>query len=137
MELQGSQQYSDYQQAIANLPKEYVPIEEDFLTRHEVEIAAIKEFLENKGGLHRISVDEYSVLCRVPSKDMLAKTSERSKKLDPIETDIDFVTRCLLYPSAETFRGWIDNGAPGLASSMARKIFDLAKLNQEAVAKKL
>ncbi|EMJ94798.1 LIC_10177 family protein [Leptospira alstonii] len=137
MELQGSQQHSDYQQAIASLPKEYVPIEEDFLNRHEVEIAAIKEFLENKGGLHLISVDEYSILCRVPSKDMLSKVSERSKKLDPIESDIDFVTRCLLYPSADTFRGWIDKGAPGLASSMARKIFDLAKLNREAVAKKL
>ncbi|MDI7196293.1 LIC_10177 family protein [Leptospira santarosai] len=137
MELQGSQAYNDYQQAIASLPKEYVPIEEDFLGRHEVEIAAIKEFLEDKGGLHMISVDEYSILCRVPSKDMLSKVNERSKKLDPIEADIDFVGRCLIYPSPEIFRGWIDKGAPGLASSMARKIFDLAKLNREAVAKKL
>lgn len=137
MELQGTQQYNDYQQAIASLPKEYVSIEEDFLNRHEVEIAAIKEFLESKGGLHLISVDEYSILSRVPSKDMLAKVSERLKKLDPIESDIDLVTRCLIYPSADTFRSWIDKGAPGLASSMARKIFDLAKLNQEAVAKKL
>ncbi|WP_061223932.1 LIC_10177 family protein [Leptospira weilii] len=137
MEIQGTQKHDDYKQAIASLPKEYVPIDEGFLTHYEVEIEAIKEFLSDKGGLHLIQVDEYSTLCRVPSKETLSKASERSKKLDPIETDIDFVGRCLVYPSAATFSGWTNNGAPGLASSIARKIFDLAKLNQEAVSKKL
>ncbi|EKO77693.1 hypothetical protein QMM42_17790 [Leptospira santarosai] len=137
MELQGSQKFNDYQQAIASLPKGYVLIDEEFLARYEVEIEAIKEFLSDKGGLHLIQVDEYSTLCRVPSKEMLSKVNERSKKLDPIEADIDFVNRCLLYPSAETFSGWIGGGAPGLAASISRKIFELAKLNQEAVSKKL
>ncbi|EMJ38903.1 hypothetical protein LEP1GSC079_1135 [Leptospira interrogans str. FPW1039] len=137
MELQGTQKFNDYQQAISNLPKDYVSIDENFLARYEVEIEAIKEFLDDKGGLHLIQVDEYSTLCRVPSKETLSKVSDRSKKLDPIEADIDFVNRCLVYPSSETFSGWINKGAPGLASSISRKIFDLAKLNQEAVSKKL
>ncbi len=114
MEIQGTQKHDDYQQAIASLPKDYIPVDEGFLNRYEVEIEAIKEFLSDKGGLHLIQVDEYSTLCRVPSKETLSKVSERSKKLDPIEADIDFVNRCLVYPSSETFSSWINNGAPGL-----------------------
>ncbi len=81
MEIQGTQKHDDYQQAIANLPEEYVPIDEGFLTHYEVEIEAIKEFLSDKGGLHLIQVDEYSTLCRVPSKETLSKASERRTHL--------------------------------------------------------
>ncbi|EMF44306.1 hypothetical protein LEP1GSC067_1180, partial [Leptospira interrogans serovar Lora str. TE 1992] len=50
MELQGTQKYNDYQQAISSLPKDYVPVDEGFLNRYEVEIEAIKESLDDKGG---------------------------------------------------------------------------------------
>ncbi|EIE02760.1 LIC_10177 family protein [Leptospira licerasiae] len=138
MEMQGKQKYDDYREAVAQLPNTYIPVDEEFLQKYQVEIDAIKEFLSDKGGLHHLAVEgEFHTLCRVPSKEILSSASERAKKLDPIESDIDFVQRCLVYPSAEIFRGWINSGAPGLAAAISRKLFDLAKVNQEAISKKL
>lgn len=130
-------EHQDYQQAIQSLPDEYLPINEEFLEKYEVEIDTIKTILAGKGGVHVLSLDDCSVIVRIPSKETLSNITKRAKNLEPIESDTLLVKQCLIYPKPEVLDRWIDSGSPGLASTFARKLFELAKINQEAVAKKL
>jgi hypothetical protein len=128
---------NDIQSAKAALPSEYRRVDDDFLRDYAKPISVLKEHYAASGGLEVITVDEYSVICRVPTKQILTDVMANSNKMSGIDSDIFLVVQCLVYPSGQQFRNWIDSGAPGLAASVARALMAASKANTEAVRKKL
>lgn len=128
---------SDFKAAMDLFPKEYIPVTEEFLEEYKEPITTVKRFLEPLGGLHLLEADEKSALMRVPSKEILEKIQKRSDKLTGTEADLQFISECSVYPNSNVFQNWINSGSPGLASAFAKKLLQLAKVNQEVTAKKL
>lgn len=128
---------SDFKAAMDLFPKEYIPVTEHFLEEYKEPISTVKRFLEPMGGLHLLEADEKSILVRIPSKEILEKIQKRSDKLTGIEADLQFIADCSVYPNSNVFQSWINLGSAGLASSFAKKLLQLAKVNQEVTAKKL
>lgn len=128
---------SDFKAAMDLFPKEYIPVTEHFLEEYKEPISTVKRFLEPMGGLHLLEADEKSILVRVPSKEILEKIQKRLDKLTPTEGDLQLVSECSVYPNSNVVQRWVDSGSPGLASSFAKKLLQLAKVNQEVTAKKL
>lgn len=128
---------TDINSAKAALPVEYVPVDDDFLTEYAHPLAVMKEHYKATGGLEILAIDEYSIICRVPTKQTLTDLTKNTKNMAPLDADIFFVVQCLIYPSGSTLRKWIDSGAPGLASGFAKSLMESAKLTVEATRKKL
>ncbi|PJZ43677.1 LIC_10177 family protein [Leptospira brenneri] len=128
---------TDFKAAMDLFPKEYVLVDGEFLETYKEPISIVKRFLEPVGGLHLLEADEKSVLMRVPSKEILEKVVKRADKLTGTESDLQLIADCSVYPNANTFQSWVNSGSPGLASAFAKKLLQLAKVNQEVTAKKL
>ncbi len=127
-------------EALRELPQNaYIPVDAEFLERYENQISTVKRAYADKGGIHVLSTDESdAIIVRVPSAEILRKTRKNAERIaDPLEQDLSLVNDCLLYPSVQVLRGWLESGSPGLASVYARKLLELSKTVVEAEAKKL
>lgn len=125
-------------EAIAALPKPYQKIDDEFLKAYKEEIEALKSAYESRGGIYILQVDgDDSVLCRVPSSEILKDVTKYSERVkDGFEQDAYLLGSCLLYPSMQVVRAWASAGAPGLINTYGRKLLELSKTTVEAEAKK-
>ncbi|MBE7439126.1 MAG: hypothetical protein HS115_11765 [Spirochaetales bacterium] len=126
----------EVQQAAALLPADYRPIDADWVERNQEAVALLKKAFDSKGGIHLLSVDDYAVIARAPSREILNRGAKEAGQVDRIEADFKFVSQCMLYPSPALLAGWMNEHA-GVASAFASKLLELSKANQEAQAKKL
>lgn len=122
--------------AKANLPNEFEPVDENFLKKYETEIGIIKQFHEPVGGIILLEESEYQVICRIPNQQIMKKVTKQ-KNLDGYESDLMLLGECLIYPSAQTVKKWSQSGATGIASVFSKKLLEEAHVLQEATAKKL
>lgn len=136
-ETNAHMQISTIDEVLSQLPKEYTEIDEEFLTKYENEIDSLKSIFKDKGGIHLISVEEYSVICRVPSREIFLAVNKRAASLDAMSADFELVKKCILYPAPEIVKTWMDNGNSGIATPIAKQLMKLSKITQEGSAKKL
>ena len=118
------------------LPAVYEPITEAFLKKHSKAIDHLKEEFDELGGVRLYEIEDYSIITRVPSREIINKSSKKTQEEGPIEGDFYFVCSSLIYPSPAVFDEWC-RSAPGLPSTFARKLMQAAKVGLEAIEKKL
>jgi hypothetical protein len=123
---------------LSDLPQPYEFIDKKFLKKNAKIIEAIKKRYENKGGIRLIDVDDtINVMCKIPDSAILDQVKIKIKTMDNRDVDNWVVAQCLLYPSPDTFRSFLDSGMPGLGTTISGVLMKEAKFNMEATAKKL
>jgi len=138
-ENNGIVQVMGIEEAKSHLPSSYVPVDEEFIERYREPIDQLKARHADKGGLLILEVDEYSGIFRIPGREHLSRISKKqsqTNRSDALQSDLELCGYCLIYPSLETFEGWLSK-APGLPSAFAKKLLDESKITSEAIAKKL
>jgi len=118
------------------LPAQYRTIDDEWLEQYKEGLDILKKAFENKGGIHLLEVEDFRIICRAPSREILNKSSSSASAEKRIDADLNFVGQCMLYPAPEVLGRWMDDHA-GLASTFASKLLEISKVTQEALAKKL
>jgi hypothetical protein len=118
------------------LPAEYQPMDEAWLEKNAEAIDILKAAFAEKGGIHLLTVGDYQVLCRAPSREILNKSAKLAQSSSRVDADVGFVGQCLISPAPAVLAHWMNDHA-GLASAFAAKLLEISKVNQEAQAKKL
>ena len=115
---------NDFKEALAGLPSEFEPINEEFLEKYKTEIEIIKKFHEPFGGVYVIST--YDVLVRLPSELIYHNYMNIYAENDFIGAEEYLIESCLLYPTVDILQKWIDSGCPGIVKTISWQIIKLA-----------
>ena len=116
---------------------EYKRVDDAFLEKFNNELNIVQDYLELVGGVFLFTVEDYDVICRLPSHEVFTDITNRSE-LSGFEQDRMLVGRCLIYPSMDIINEWVTKrGHWGIVSSIARKMMQEAKVAKEAKSKKL
>ena len=120
----------------AQLPEDPDCIDDDFLEAHGETLSGLKEMFAEKGGIHLITVDDYSMICRLPTREHF-RTAVKKANGDEMLSDKLLLGYVLIYPTMQVIERRTDHGAAGLMTSAVRKLAQLSKMSVEATSKKL
>lgn len=128
--------FKKIEEAKESLPLEYRKIDEQFLSEYKDQIETLKEVFSDKGGVYKINVGEYDLLCRLPQIDHIKQVNS-NKNRDAFDVDRELLSYCLLYPKIDIVNSWVKQGSIGVVASAVKKLMELGLVYQEAQAKKL